>query len=109
MKVLLVEDEHRIAQAIKEGLVEQGYTVDVEHNGKDGYSKASAAPDEYDIIVLDVMMPVMNGYEMSIQLRKDGNHTPILMLTAKDQLFDVITGFDTGADDYLGKPFSFDV
>lgn len=107
MRILLVEDEHRIAQAIKEGLQEEGYAVDVEHDGDAGYSTASA--DEYDLIILDVMMPGLNGYEVSMKLREEGNHTPILMLTAKDQPVDVVTGLDTGADDYLLKPFSFDV
>jgi len=109
MKVLVVEDEHRIAQAIKEGLEEEGYAVDVEHEGEGGYNTASAAPEEYDVILLDVMMPGLNGYEVAAKLRSEGNHTPILMLTAKDQEKDVIKGLDTGADDYLAKPFSFDV
>lgn len=109
MKVLVVEDEHRIAQAIKEGLEEEGYAVDVEHDGEGGYNTASAAPNEYDVILLDVMMPKLNGYEVAAKLRSEGNHTPILMLTAKDQEKDIIKGLDTGADDYLAKPFSFDV
>ncbi len=109
MKLLVIEDEHRIAQAIKEGLEEEGYAVDVEHDGEGGYNSASAAPDEYDVILLDVMMPKLNGYEVAAKLRSEGNHTPILMLTAKDQERDIIKGLDTGADDYLAKPFSFDV
>lgn len=109
MKLLVVEDEHRIAQAIREGLEEEGYAVDVEHDGTSGYDAAAAAPDEYDLIILDVMMPGMNGYEVAGKLRQDGNHTPIIMLTAKNQDRDVIKGLDTGADDYLAKPFSFDV
>ena len=109
MKLLVIEDEHRIAQAIKEGLEEEGYAVDVEHDGEGGYGAASAAPDDYDVILLDVMMPGLNGYEVAAKLRSEGNHTPILMLTAKDQEKDIIKGLDTGADDYLAKPFSFDV
>lgn len=109
MKILVVEDEHRIAQAIKEGLEEEGYAVDIEHDGEGGYNTASAAPDEYDVILLDIMMPGLNGYEVAGKLRSEGNHTPILMLTAKDQEKDIIKGLDTGADDYLAKPFSFDV
>jgi DNA-binding response OmpR family regulator len=109
MKILLVEDEHRIAQAVKEGLEEEGYAVDVEHDGQAGYDTASAAPDDYDVILLDVMMPGMNGNQVASQLRADGNHTPILMLTARDAERDVVKGLDTGADDYLAKPFSFDV
>lgn len=109
MKLLVVEDEHRIAQAIKEGLEDEGYAVDVEHDGQAGYAAASATPDEYDLILLDVMMPGMTGNEVAASLRRDGNHTPILMLTARDQERDIIKGLDTGADDYLAKPFSFDV
>jgi DNA-binding response OmpR family regulator len=109
MKLLVVEDEHRIAQAIKEGLEDEGYAVDVEHDGQAGYDTASGAPEDYDLILLDVMMPGMNGTDVAAALRKDGNHTPILMLTAKDQERDIVKGLDTGADDYLAKPFSFDV
>lgn len=109
MKVLVVEDEHRIAQAIKEGLEEEGYAVDVEHDGEAGYNAASAVSSDYDVILLDVMMPKMNGFEVAAKLRSEENHTPILMLTAKDQAKDIIKGLDTGADDYLAKPFSFDV
>lgn len=107
MKILVVEDEHRIAQGIKEGLEQESYAVDVAYDGDDGYS--SAANDEYDLIILDVMMPGMNGYEVCQKLRDEGNHTPILMLTAKDQTRDIVQGLDTGADDYLAKPFSFEV
>jgi two-component system, OmpR family, response regulator len=107
MKILIVEDEHRIAQNIKTGLEQESYAVDVAYDGEEGYNCASN--DEYDIILLDVMMPGMNGYEVCKKLREDGNHTPILMLTAKDQNRDVVHGLDTGADDYLPKPFSFEV
>jgi DNA-binding response OmpR family regulator len=108
MKILVVEDEHRIAQGIREGLEEEGYAVDVEHDGESGYNTASSS-DNYDLIILDVMMPGLNGYQVAAKLRHDGNHTPILMLTAKDQERDIVKGLDTGADDYLAKPFSFDV
>lgn len=107
MKILVVDDEKRIAESIKQGLEMNGYAVDVEHDGEDGYNAARA--DEYDAIVLDVMMPAMNGYEVAKKLREDGNKTPILMLTAKDQNKDVVSGLDSGADDYLAKPFSFEV
>lgn len=107
MRLLVVEDEHRIAQAIKEGLEQESYAVDVCRDGQDGYNTASAS--EYDAILLDVMLPEMNGFEVCKRLRQDGNHTPILMLTAKDQNRDVVQGLDTGADDYLAKPFSFEV
>ena len=107
VKILIVEDERRIAETVKEGLEQESYAVDVCYDGEDGYNTASA--DDYDIIILDVMMPGMNGYEVCERLRKDGNHTPILLLTAKDQSKDIVTGLDSGADDYLAKPFSFDV
>jgi len=107
MKVLVVDDEVRIARAIKQGLEQEGYAVDMAHDGEEGYNSATA--DEYDMIILDVMMPEMNGFEVARKLRADGNATPILMLTAKDQNRDIVEGLDSGADDYLAKPFSFDV
>jgi two-component system copper resistance phosphate regulon response regulator CusR len=107
MRILVVEDEHRIAQALKEGLEQESYAVDVAYDGEDGYNTASN--DDYDLIILDVMMPQMNGYQVVKKIRDDGNHTPVLMLTAKDQNQDVISGLDSGADDYLAKPFSFEV
>lgn len=107
MRILVVEDDRAIAQALKEGLEDESYAVDVAYDGQDGYLTASA--DEYDAIILDVMMPEMNGYEVCQKLRSEGNKTPILMLTAKDQERDIVEGLDTGADDYLAKPFSFEV
>ncbi len=107
MKVLVVDDEVRIAKAIKQGLEQDGYAVDLAHDGEDGYNAAVA--DEYDAIILDVMMPEMNGFEVAKKLRDEGDKTPILMLTAKDQSRDIVTGLDSGADDYLAKPFSFEV
>lgn len=107
MKLLVVDDERRIAESIKQGLEQEGYAVDVAFDGEDGYNAAWA--DEYDAIILDVMMPVMNGFEVVQKLRSTGNHTPVLMLTAKDQTQDIVAGLDHGADDYLPKPFSFDV
>ena len=107
MKILLVEDEHRIARAVREGLTDEGYAVDVEYDGEAGYNTASA--DEYDLILLDVMMPKMNGIDVCKKLRADDNHTPIILLTAKDQTKDIVRGLDAGADDYVPKPFSFEV
>lgn len=107
MRILVIEDEHRIARAIKDGLEQENYAVDVEFDGESGYGAASA--EAYDLIILDVMMPGMNGYDVCKTLRADGNHTPIIMLTAKDQTSDIVKGLDTGADDYLPKPFSFEV
>ena len=107
MRILVVEDEHRIAQALKQGLEQESYAVDVTYDGEDGYN--SALTDEYDLILLDVMLPGMDGYSVCKKLRDEKIHTPILMLTAKDQERDIVHGLDTGADDYLAKPFSFEV
>lgn len=107
MRILVVEDEHRIAQSIREGLEQESYAVDVCYDGEEGYATASA--DEYDLILCDVMMPGMDGYELVRKLREEGNHTPLLMLTAKDQTQDVVQGLDNGADDYLAKPFALEV
>ncbi len=110
MRILVVEDEHRIAQAIKQGLEQESYAVDVCFDGEEGYNTALAAKDdEYDVILLDVMMPIMDGYEVCRKLREQSIHTPVLMLTAKDQNRDIVRGLDQGADDYLAKPFSFEV
>jgi DNA-binding response OmpR family regulator len=107
MRVLVVEDEHRIAQAIKEGLEQESYAVDTAYDGNEGY--AAARYEEYDLVILDVMLPGMDGFAVCSQLRADNVHTPILMVTAKDQNADVVQGLDTGADDYLAKPFSFEI
>ena len=107
MRILLVEDDVAIAQSLKEGLEDEAYAVDVAHDGDEGYRTAPA--DDYDVIILDVMLPEMNGYEVCRALRKDGNQTPILMLTARDAERDIVEGLDVGADDYLAKPFSFEV
>jgi DNA-binding response OmpR family regulator len=107
MKILVVEDEHRIAQAIKEGLEQESYAVDIAYDGDAGYS--AARYDEYDLLILDVMMPGMDGFAVCAKLRAEKIHTPILMLTAKDQNKDIVQGLDTGADDYLAKPFSFEI
>ena len=107
MRILLVEDDVAIARSLKEGLEDEAYAVDVAHDGDGGYRTATA--DDYDVIILDVMLPEMNGYEVCRALRKDGNQTPILMLTARDAERDIVEGLDMGADDYLAKPFSFEV
>ena len=107
MKILVIEDEHRIANALKEGLEQESYAVDVAYDGEQGYLNASA--DSYDVILLDVMLPIMDGLTVCKKLRAEGNHTPVLMLTARDQVGDIVHGLDNGADDYLPKPFSFDV
>ena len=107
MRILLVEDDVAIVRSLKEGLEDEAYAVDVAHDGDVGYRTATA--DDYDVIILDVMLPEMNGYEVCRALRKNGNQTPILMLTARDAERDVVEGLDVGADDYLAKPFSFEV
>jgi DNA-binding response OmpR family regulator len=106
MRILIVEDEHRIANAIKKGLEQERYAVDVAYAGNDGYDLAST--EDYDGIILDILLPEMNGIEICKNLRQNKIHTPILMLTAKGQTEDKITGLDSGADDYMTKPFSFD-
>ncbi|GAA4054123.1 response regulator transcription factor [Nonomuraea soli] len=103
--MLLVEDEERLAQLIKDGLAGEGFAVDVAHDGRDGLWLATENP--YDVIVLDVMLPRMNGYTVCARLRDAGNWTPIMMLTAKDGVYDEAEALDTGADDYLAKPFSY--
>jgi len=107
VRVLLIEDDVTITRLLKEGLEDEAYAVDVANDGSEGYRTAAA--DDYDVIILDIMLPEMNGYEVCRALRNDGNKTPILMLTARDAERDIVEGLDTGADDYLAKPFSFDV
>lgn len=106
MRILIVEDEHRIANSIKKGLEMEGYAVDVAFTGNDGYDLAST--EDYDLILLDLMLPEMDGITICQTLRKNKIHTPVLILTAKGQIQDKVTGLDSGADDYLTKPFSFE-
>ncbi|MDR8407924.1 response regulator transcription factor [Nonomuraea sp. 3-1Str] len=105
MRLLLVEDERRLAGLVRDGLSGEGFAVDVAHDGRDGLWMATENP--YDVIVLDVMLPRMNGYTVCTRLREAGNWTPIMMLTAKDGVYDEAEALDTGADDYLAKPFSY--
>ncbi|MEU7782740.1 response regulator transcription factor [Amycolatopsis sp. NPDC049159] len=107
MRILLVEDERRLAEALRAGLSAEGYAVDVAHNGRDALWLAGEHP--YSAIVLDIMLPGLNGYRVCRRLREQGNSTPILMLTAKDGEDDEIEALDTGADDFLPKPFSYGV
>jgi len=107
MQVLVVEDERRMAQLLRQGLEEEGHSVVVAGNGKDGLAMAESHP--FDAIVLDVMLPEMDGFSVARKLRAARNQTPILMLTARDTSHDLIEGLNIGADDYLVKPFSFDV
>lgn len=105
MRVLLVEDEERLAETIRDGLSEHGVTADIEHDGREGLFRAKVG--SYDVIVLDIMLPGLNGYQICRKLREAEIWTPILMLTAKDGEWDEAEALDTGADDYLSKPFSF--
>lgn len=105
MRVLAVEDHRRVAAAIKRGLESEGFTVDVAGDGEEGLSLAREHP--YDAIVLDILLPKVNGYKVCSTLRDEGNWTPILMLSAKSGEWDEAEALDTGADDFLAKPFSF--
>lgn len=107
MRILVVEDEHKIANAIRDGLTQESYAVDVAYDGDEGLS--TALYEDYDLIILDIMLPGTNGLDICRQLRDAGKHTPVLMLTAKDQPRDIVRGLDGGADDYVVKPFSFEV
>lgn len=107
MRVLVVDDERRLASSLRVGLEAEGFAVDVAHDGTDGLWLAREHP--YDAIVLDLMLPGINGYKVCETLRSERNWTPVLMLTAKDGEWDQVEGLDTGADDYLTKPFSFPV
>ena len=106
MRILVVEDEVKIAQFVKRGLKEEGYAVDVAGDGEEGHFILSS--NEYDAIILDLMLPKIDGLTLCRTLRKEGNQTPILMLTAKDTVKDKVKGLDSGADDYLPKPFAFE-
>ncbi len=106
MRILLVEDEKELAAIIKQGLEEEGYIVDVAHDGEEGlYMSENYSADA---VILDIMLPVMDGLTVLSTMRKKGINTPVILLTARDALIDKIKGLDTGADDYLTKPFVFD-
>lgn len=104
MQILVIEDEKRLAEALQQILSEKKYRVDLAFDGRDGFDYAVSGI--YDVIILDVMLPKMNGLEVAAALRKEKIDTPILMLTAKDQIADKVSGLDAGADDYMTKPFS---
>jgi DNA-binding response OmpR family regulator len=105
MRILVVEDEHKIAAALKKGLEQEGFAVDTAYDGEEGFDLA--ATEDYAVIILDLMLPKMDGVTVCKNLRSENIHTPILMLTAKGQLEDKVTGLNSGADDYLVKPFAF--
>lgn len=104
MRILIVEDERRLAEALSAIMEEQKYSADVVFNGQDGLDYALSG--QYDVIVLDVMLPKMNGFEVAHELRRQNVRTPVLMLTARDELSSKVTGLDSGADDYMTKPFA---
>lgn len=106
MKVLIIEDDHLIANSIKKGLEQEKYIVEVSYDGTEGME--IAVEEEFDVIILDVMLPGINGFEICKQLRAKSIHTPILILSAKDELDDKVQGLELGADDYLTKPFAFE-
>lgn len=105
MKILVIEDERKVADAIKKGLEQESFAVDVCYDGKQGLSYAQT--EEYDVVVLDWMLPSMDGITVCRTLRNEGYQIPILILTAKDQTADKVGGLNSGADDYLAKPFAF--
>lgn len=106
MRILIVEDEIKIANAMKRALELQKYVVDVAYNGTDGLDLAVG--EKFDLMILDIMLPGIDGLEICKKVREEGIHTPILMLTAKGQITDKVAGLDMGADDYMVKPFSFE-
>jgi DNA-binding response OmpR family regulator len=106
MRILVVEDEHKIANSIKKGLEQEAFAVDVAYEGERGYDLAST--EDYDMIVLDRMLPKMDGIDFAQKLRQEKVHTPILILTARGQIRDRVEGLNSGADDYLVKPFAFE-
>lgn len=106
MRILLVEDEVKLAHAMKRALELQKYAVDIINNGKDGLDFAIG--EDFNLIILDVMLPEIDGIEICKRIRAAGIHTPVMMLTARGQISDKVTGLDIGADDYMVKPFSFE-
>lgn len=108
MRILLVEDETAIAGFIKDGLEEEGFAVDIAENGREGLELAMDNLNEYDIILLDWMLPGMSGIEICRSIRKENKLVPVIFLTAKDTVDDIVFGLEAGANDYLKKPFAFE-
>jgi len=106
MKILVVEDDRKVAGFIEQGLKEEGYVVDIASDGEEATMLAHVY--DYDVILLDVVLPKKNGFQVATELRREGRNTPILMLTSRDAVEDVVRGLDAGADDYLAKPFRFE-
>jgi DNA-binding response OmpR family regulator len=107
LRILLIEDDERMAAVLRAGLAEEGHHVHLAGDGGIGLATAKAA--EFDVIILDLLLPVRDGFSLARSLREAGDRTPILMLTARDSMADVVKGLDAGADDYLTKPFAFEV
>jgi DNA-binding response OmpR family regulator len=106
MRILVVEDDRKVAGFIEQGLQEEGYVVDLAREGDEATMLAHV--NDYDVILLDVVLPKKNGFQIAAELRREGRNTPILMLSSRDAVEDVVRGLDAGADDYLAKPFPFD-
>ena len=106
MNILVVEDDRKVAGFVEQGLKEEGYVVDLARDGEEATMLAHV--NDYDAVLLDVVLPKKNGFQIAAELRREGRNTPILMLTSRDAPEDVVRGLDAGADDYLSKPFRFD-
>jgi two-component system, OmpR family, response regulator len=106
MRILIVEDEKKMAAVLKKGLEAENHRVTLAFDGRTGLELGST---DFDVIVLDLMLPLIDGFDVARRLRRNGNQTPILMLTARDAVPDIVKGLDVGADDYLTKPFAFEV
>jgi DNA-binding response OmpR family regulator len=107
MRILIIEDQTKLAESIKKGLENIGYAVDTVDDGLKGLRRIEANPDNFDLIVLDIMLPSLDGLSLCKKIRSQGIMTPVLMLTARDTLENKVEGLDVGADDYLVKPFKF--
>lgn len=107
MKLFIIEDEIKLALSLKRGLEQQGFAVDVTHDGQEALDQIEINHEEYDLIILDNRLPSKNGFEICAAIRKQHITTPIIMLTASDSLSDTVIGLNTGADDYISKPYSF--
>jgi DNA-binding response OmpR family regulator len=105
LRILVIEDERKVAQALREGLEDESYSVEVAHTGEDGFFLANS--NQFDLVVLDIMLPGRSGIEVLAAMRKGGVQIPVLLLTARDAIEDRVSGLDAGADDYLVKPFAF--
>lgn len=106
MRLLVVEDERRMLELLRKGLSEEGHSVSCAVDGSEGWQMIR--DHDFDVVIFDVMMPRMNGFELARRMRTENNRTPVLMLTARDSVADIVDGLDLGADDYMTKPFSFD-